>query len=335
MAAKGPLREFGTDPVSERPVVARDGKFGVYVTDGETNASIGKGDRIEEMLPERAFELLAIRREEVAAKGGTPAKRAGPQGAGQEGRRRKKAAAKKRAERSPSECRAVGGPCGTTTRTAANTRMDRPGVASSADERPPYVALEGAEGCGKSTQAARLADGARRRADPRDRRHADRRAAPRDPPRHHRHRPRRPRRGADHRRRPGPAHRPGRAPGARRRAHPSSATAASTRRSPTRATAAGLDLDELRRHQRLGHRRPVARAGWSCSTPRPTCWRRASAGATSTASSGPATTSTPASPPASATMAAADPARWTVVDADGDVDTVAARVRAALDELVR
>ncbi|HEU4841179.1 MAG TPA: DNA topoisomerase, partial [Ilumatobacteraceae bacterium] len=75
MAAKGPLREFGTDPVSQRPVVARDGKFGVYVTDGETNASIGKGDRIEEMLPERAFELLAVRREAVAAKGGAPAKR--------------------------------------------------------------------------------------------------------------------------------------------------------------------------------------------------------------------------------------------------------------------
>ena len=76
MAAKGPLREFGTDPVSERPVVARDGRFGVYVTDGETNASIGKGDRLEAMVPERAFELLAIRREAVAAKGGAPAKRA-------------------------------------------------------------------------------------------------------------------------------------------------------------------------------------------------------------------------------------------------------------------
>jgi DNA topoisomerase-1 len=68
-AAKGPLREFGTDPVSQRPVVARDGRFGVYVTDGETNASIGKGDRIEEMTPERAYELLAVRRESVAAKG--------------------------------------------------------------------------------------------------------------------------------------------------------------------------------------------------------------------------------------------------------------------------
>ena len=77
MAAKGPLREFGNDPVNERPVVAKDGRFGVYVTDGETNASIGRGDRIEEMAPERAFELLAIRREQVAAKGGAaPRKRA-------------------------------------------------------------------------------------------------------------------------------------------------------------------------------------------------------------------------------------------------------------------
>jgi DNA topoisomerase-1 len=71
-AAKGPLREFGTDPVSGRSVVARDGRFGVYVTDGETNASIGKGDRIEEVTPERAYELLAVRRDQVAAKGDTP-----------------------------------------------------------------------------------------------------------------------------------------------------------------------------------------------------------------------------------------------------------------------
>jgi DNA topoisomerase-1 len=77
-AAKGPLREFGTDPVSERPVVARDGRFGVYVTDGTTNASIGKGDRIEEMSPERAYELLAVRREQVAAKGDAPSRPAKP-----------------------------------------------------------------------------------------------------------------------------------------------------------------------------------------------------------------------------------------------------------------
>jgi DNA topoisomerase-1 len=75
-AAKGPLREFGTDPGSGRPVVAKDGKFGVYVTDGETNASLSKGDRLEAMPNERAYELLAIRREAIAEKGGAPAKRA-------------------------------------------------------------------------------------------------------------------------------------------------------------------------------------------------------------------------------------------------------------------
>ena len=75
LAAAGPLREFGTDPVSGRPVVAKDGRFGIYITDGETNASIGKGDRLEEVSPERAFELLAIRREQVTAKGGPAAKK--------------------------------------------------------------------------------------------------------------------------------------------------------------------------------------------------------------------------------------------------------------------
>ncbi len=76
MAAKGPLREFGDDPVSGRAVVAKDGKFGVYVTDGETNASLSKGDRLEAMPNERAYELLAIRREAIIEKGGLPAKKA-------------------------------------------------------------------------------------------------------------------------------------------------------------------------------------------------------------------------------------------------------------------
>ncbi len=88
MAAKGPLKEFGPDPVSERNVTAKEGRFGIYVTDGETNASLGKGDRIEEISPERAFELLAIRREAIIAKGGTPGKKAKAT--------KKKAAAKKK-----------------------------------------------------------------------------------------------------------------------------------------------------------------------------------------------------------------------------------------------
>jgi DNA topoisomerase-1 len=49
--------------VSGKPVVAKDGKFGVYVTDGETNASLTRGDRLEYVTPERAFELLAVRRD--------------------------------------------------------------------------------------------------------------------------------------------------------------------------------------------------------------------------------------------------------------------------------
>jgi len=76
LAAKGPLREFGNDPVSGKPVVAKDGKFGVYVTDGETNASLSKGDRLDAMPNERAYELLAIRREAIIEKGGVPGKKA-------------------------------------------------------------------------------------------------------------------------------------------------------------------------------------------------------------------------------------------------------------------
>ncbi len=65
-APKPPLREFGNDPVSGKPILAKEGKFGVYVTDGETNASLTRSDRLEEMTPERAHELLAIRRENAA-----------------------------------------------------------------------------------------------------------------------------------------------------------------------------------------------------------------------------------------------------------------------------
>jgi DNA topoisomerase I len=98
-AARGPLREFGNDPVSSRPVVARDGRFGVYVTDGETNATIGRGDRIEEMTTERAFELLAVRREQVAAKGGPAKKSAAKKTAAKKSAAKKTAAKKSRSTR--------------------------------------------------------------------------------------------------------------------------------------------------------------------------------------------------------------------------------------------
>ncbi len=61
-AAAPPLRELGTDPASGKPMVIKDGRFGPYVTDGETNASLRKGDDVLSITDDRASELLAERR---------------------------------------------------------------------------------------------------------------------------------------------------------------------------------------------------------------------------------------------------------------------------------
>lgn len=79
-AAKPPLKELGTDPVSGSPVVVKDGRFGAYVTDGETNATLRTDDSVEEITPERGYELLAEKRAKGPAKKKTakkaPAKKA-------------------------------------------------------------------------------------------------------------------------------------------------------------------------------------------------------------------------------------------------------------------
>ncbi|MEV7286868.1 type I DNA topoisomerase [Streptomyces sp. NPDC093252] len=67
-AAKPPLKELGQDPVSAKPVVVKDGRFGPYVTDGETNATLRSGDSVETITPERGFELLAEKRAKGPAK---------------------------------------------------------------------------------------------------------------------------------------------------------------------------------------------------------------------------------------------------------------------------
>ena len=61
-AAAPPLKELGPDPVSGKPTVVKEGRFGPYVTDGETNATLRKDDDPESITPERGFELLAEKR---------------------------------------------------------------------------------------------------------------------------------------------------------------------------------------------------------------------------------------------------------------------------------
>ena len=85
---KPPLREMGEDPETGKDMIVKDGRFGPYVTDGETNASLRKGDTVEELTVDRASELLAIRRAAGPAK--KKKKKKAPA-------KKKKAAAKKKA----------------------------------------------------------------------------------------------------------------------------------------------------------------------------------------------------------------------------------------------
>jgi len=75
MTAAAPLRELGDDAASGKPIVVREGRFGPYVTDGEINASLRKGDTVEAITIERAAELLADRRARGPAPKRSTAKR--------------------------------------------------------------------------------------------------------------------------------------------------------------------------------------------------------------------------------------------------------------------
>ncbi len=90
-AAAPPLRELGNDPASGQPMVIKDGRFGPYVTDGETNASLRKGDDVLSITDARASELLADRR----ARG--PVKKTAKKAPA------KKSAAKKTAKKAPAK----------------------------------------------------------------------------------------------------------------------------------------------------------------------------------------------------------------------------------------
>jgi len=70
--AKPPLKDLGIDPTTNKEIIIKDGRFGMYVTDGKTNATLGRGDTVEAMTIERAQELLAGRRAWELENGGAP-----------------------------------------------------------------------------------------------------------------------------------------------------------------------------------------------------------------------------------------------------------------------
>ena len=68
--AKPPLKDLGIDPASQKAVLVKDGRFGIYITDGETNATLRRGDNVEFLTLERGLELLAGRRAWEVENGG-------------------------------------------------------------------------------------------------------------------------------------------------------------------------------------------------------------------------------------------------------------------------
>ncbi|MFJ4500486.1 type I DNA topoisomerase [Streptomyces sp. NPDC088864] len=102
-AAKPPLKELGTDPVSGAPVVVKDGRFGPYVTDGETNATLRTGDSVEEITPERGYELLAEKRAKGPAKKKTAKKTAAKKAPAKKTAAKKTAAKKTTAKKAPAK----------------------------------------------------------------------------------------------------------------------------------------------------------------------------------------------------------------------------------------
>ncbi len=93
--AKPPLKDLGIDPASEKPVLVKDGRFGIYVTDGETNATLRRGDTVEFLTLERGLELLAGRRAWEAENGGASRVKKTSKKAAKKAPAAKKAAAKK------------------------------------------------------------------------------------------------------------------------------------------------------------------------------------------------------------------------------------------------
>lgn len=129
-AAAAPLRELGADPANGRPVVVKDGRFGPYVTDGETNATLPRTDSVEAVTLERAAELLAAKR----AKGPAP-KRRGSRGTAKRATAKTKKATTKRTAKA-SGAAGPKGAAGSAAGSASDARAgERPGTAAGSTAR--------------------------------------------------------------------------------------------------------------------------------------------------------------------------------------------------------
>ncbi len=145
-----PLREIGADPESGAPIVLRSGRFGPYVTDGTTNASLRRGDDPETVTLERAAELLAERRAAAPATGRSG--RSGRAAAKSGGARAKAAGAKKTA--SPRKAAGKGAAAGTTAKRAGAAKKAASPSRSGAAKKSASPSRSGAAKKSASTAAA-------------------------------------------------------------------------------------------------------------------------------------------------------------------------------------
>lgn len=104
-AAQPPLKQLGDNDVSGKPMSVKDGRFGAYVTDGTTNASLRKGDTPETMTDARANELLSERRAKEAAEGAGGAKKSGKKAGKKSGTKAAKKSGAKKAAKSSAAAR--------------------------------------------------------------------------------------------------------------------------------------------------------------------------------------------------------------------------------------
>ncbi len=102
-STKGPLKIMGIDPATDKEIQLKDGRFGPYVTDGETNASLRKGDDVETLTLERSSELLSDRR----AKGPAKKKKKATKKKAAKKKAAKKKAAKKKATKKKAAAKPV------------------------------------------------------------------------------------------------------------------------------------------------------------------------------------------------------------------------------------